>query len=519
MPNRTQSETLAEWPEEDASGTAELRAVGLVAGRYELLDVLGIGAMGKVYRVRDTTLDEVVALKVLRSQIARDPDALARFRSEVKLARRVTHVNVARTFDIGEDHGQLFLTMEYLAGDSLGARLLRESVVPVVEAERIAFQIVQGLMAAHAAGVVHRDLKPDNVMFDGDRVVLTDFGVARVLSHPSGARSQTMGILGTPAYMAPEQVEGRRDIDGRADYYALGVMLWEMLTGELPFKGESPAAVAVARLLREAPDLRAVNPNVPASVSRLVSRLLSRDRERRGTAEEIADCLKASGQHVWRAHAPLSSESTSSAPAPSSLARSSAPPSSRRISSAPRLDTPPSTAPRGPSSSPKLEVAPSSSRLSSTSSSPPSSSHHGASRSSAPAPSSSSRISLPSQGPSTSGVAPTIARTGPRVEGCIPYRGGKGAVIVYDTYTTDRAVHFDVLLPYEVAEGNESRLNRRALAAAKDFLTTFGLDPTWVTISGCSRCHIDELSRFGAQLWLLPNHAAWILPMDGCPKP
>ncbi|MEZ4264176.1 MAG: serine/threonine-protein kinase [Polyangiaceae bacterium] len=268
----------------EGAGAHSLAGATLLAGRYEIQGLVGGGAMGAVYRALDRTLDEVIALKVLRRELARDPDALARFRSEVKLARRVTHPNVARTFDIGQDGQELFLTMELVRGESLGARLAREGVVGVEEAVRIATCVVRGLEAAHAAGVVHRDLKPDNVMLDGERVLITDFGVARALAHGEATRS--MGVTGTPAYMAPEQVEGRPDVDGRADFYALGVMLFEMLSGELPFVADSAVATAAARLLRDAPPLDSVVPDVVPAASRLVARLLTRDRDARDCAPE-----------------------------------------------------------------------------------------------------------------------------------------------------------------------------------------------------------------------------------------
>ncbi len=267
----------------------------LLADRYELLGLLGVGAMGAVYRARDTLLDETVALKLLRRELASDEAALARFRSEVRLARKVTHVNVARTFDLGEVGAELFLTMELVGGESLGARLDREKVLTVFEVGRIATQIVQGLMAAHASGVVHRDLKPDNVMLDGERVALTDFGVARAFEQ--GKSRHTVGVAGTPAYMAPEQVEGAPDIDGRVDLYALGIMLFEMLSGELPFKGETAISVAAARLLFDAPSLQTVRPDVPSFAARLVAKLLCRAPAERPTGPEILAALASFTSH------------------------------------------------------------------------------------------------------------------------------------------------------------------------------------------------------------------------------
>lgn len=266
----------------------------LLANRYEILGLIGVGGMGSVYRARDRELEELVALKVLRKDLVSTPGILERFRREVKLARRVTHRNVARVFDIGEHEGEKFLTMELVDGESLGGLMAREGALPVARVVEIVSGICAGLTSAHAAGVVHRDLKPDNVLIASDgRVVLTDFGIARAFTE-AGARS-TMGLLvGTPAYMAPEQVEGQPDIDARADIYALGVVLYELVTGRRAWPGESPLAVAVARLMADPPDPRIVCPAIPAALSALVLTCMARRREDRfAKAEEIVAALSA----------------------------------------------------------------------------------------------------------------------------------------------------------------------------------------------------------------------------------
>ena len=206
---------MASEPESAASVSLDLTAP-LLGDRYELLGLIGVGGMGSIYRARDRELDEVVALKMLRTDLVSSPAILERFRREVKLARRVTHRNVARVFDIGEHDGDKFLTMELVDGESLGALVAREGALPFARVVEIVSGICAGLTCAHAAGVVHRDLKPDNVLLASDgRVVLTDFGIARAFT--DGGAGSTMGLLvGTPAYMAPEQVEGQREIDARA---------------------------------------------------------------------------------------------------------------------------------------------------------------------------------------------------------------------------------------------------------------------------------------------------------------
>ncbi len=266
----------------------------LVAGRYEILGMLGAGGMGTVYRARDRELDEIVAIKLLRKELAAAEGMLERFRREVKLARRVTHRNVARTFDIGEHGGDRFLTMELVEGEMLGALLARRGRVSPREALRIGVDVCAGLAAAHAAGVLHRDLKPENVILSRDgRAMITDFGIARAVTESELGRT-VGGIVGTPAYMAPEQVEGAIDLDGRTDLYALGVMLFELLSGEVPWSGDSVVAIAAARLLRPPPDVRTHDSAITEPVAELVLKLMARGRaDRFATAEEAGSALAA----------------------------------------------------------------------------------------------------------------------------------------------------------------------------------------------------------------------------------
>lgn len=267
----------------------------VLCGRYEILGLLGSGGMGSVYRAHDRELDEVVALKTLRSDTVASPPVLERFRQEVKLARRVTHPNVARTFDIGEDASGKFLTMEYVDGESLAALLGREGRLSPTRATNIALAICSGLFAAHSVGVVHRDLKPENVLLDAaGRVVITDFGIACARADRADAPATSGGVVGTPAYMAPEQVEGRSDVDERADIYALGVLLFEMLTGAMPFSGTSPYEIATARLAVDAPDPRRTREDLPDGICRIVRRCMARQRhERYASAELLSADLSA----------------------------------------------------------------------------------------------------------------------------------------------------------------------------------------------------------------------------------
>jgi serine/threonine-protein kinase len=281
LPETVAASSTAQDASAQSAPLASTPARHVFAGRYEILGLVGAGGMGTVYRARDRELDEVVALKLLRREVVDQPGMLDRFRQEVKLARRVTHRNVARTSDIGESDGEKFLTMEFVEGEALSARLAREGALPLDVVIGVADGICAGLHAAHAAGIVHRDLKPDNVLIARDgRVVLTDFGIARALS--DAGRAATVGMaMGTPAYMAPEQVEGAKDLDARTDVYALGAMLYECLTGDRAWAGESVWALAAARLLQPPPDPRAKRPDVPASAAELVLRCMARRREDR----------------------------------------------------------------------------------------------------------------------------------------------------------------------------------------------------------------------------------------------
>ena len=252
----------------------------IIANRYEVLGMLGAGAMGRVYRARDIELDEVVALKMLRHELVSSELAVERFRQEVKLARRVTHPNVARTFDIGEHEGEKFLTMEYIDGASLGYALHTRGSIPPRESLELAESIGHGLAAAHQAGIVHRDLKPDNILVSRDgRVAISDFGIAHSFANRSNAESTALTV-GTPAYMSPEQVRGV-EVDARADIYAFGAILFELLTGERAWAGDHALAVAAARLTEPVPDPRRHLPALPEAVAALVMRALAREPEDR----------------------------------------------------------------------------------------------------------------------------------------------------------------------------------------------------------------------------------------------
>ena len=266
----------------------------LVAARYRVVRFLARGGMGEVYEAEDLELRERVALKTVRSDVARDQVAVERFRREIQLARKVTHPNVCRIFDVAFHGGLIFLTMELLEGESLAQRLRRAGRLSTEEALPIVRQVAEALHAAHQAGVIHRDLKPGNVVLTESRgsvrAVVTDFGLARLESgEPQAASDLTAqaGVVGTPAYLAPEQVESK-EITASVDIYALGIVLYEMLTGTVPFTGETALSVAVRRL-REAPASPKVHlPTLDARWESAILRCLERDPAGRfATAPEV----------------------------------------------------------------------------------------------------------------------------------------------------------------------------------------------------------------------------------------
>lgn len=265
----------------------------ILGGRYEILGLIGIGGMGSVYRVRDRELDEIVALKALRDELSNSPTMRTHFRHEVKLARRVTHRNVARIFDIGEHHGQRFLTMEYIDGEPLSTMLARRGALPVQDALDIANDLCAGLAAAHSADVIHRDLKPDNILIAIDgRVVITDFGIALdpALSNANGG---DMAIAGTPTYMAPELIQQGASSAAHTDMYSFGCVLYEMVTGQPPWTGETQVEIITARLFSPPPDPRDVDAKIPDSLATIIVRCLATKPEQRyGDAAVVASELR-----------------------------------------------------------------------------------------------------------------------------------------------------------------------------------------------------------------------------------
>jgi tetratricopeptide (TPR) repeat protein len=282
---------LQAMPAETPPPLTDLREGLVLAGRYKLVGELGRGGMGRVYKAEDQELGDVVALKTLLSgSIASiDQDRLLR---EVQICRRITHPNVVRVYDMGRFPGGLFITMEYLEGQTLDRELRAHGPLSLARVRDLLAQLLAGLEEAHQMRIVHRDLKPSNVFVHGERVKILDFGIARQEDHDVNLTT-TGEVLGSPKYMSPEQIQGE-ELDGRSDLYSLGVLTFLMLVGREPYTGKTPSAIALAHLREPVPDVAALRPDLPAPWVALVTRLLDKDRNLRfATAGEARAAVLA----------------------------------------------------------------------------------------------------------------------------------------------------------------------------------------------------------------------------------
>ncbi|MFI0222514.1 protein kinase domain-containing protein [Streptomyces lydicus] len=289
--------------QDGAQGQFEGRSVG--GGRYQLRDLLGAGGMASVHLAHDTVLDRDVAIKTLHTELGREQAFRERFRREAQSVAKLTHTNIVSVFDSGEDEldgGMVpYIVMEYVAGQPLRSDLdndiAQHGAMPTEKALKITADVLAALEVSHEMGLVHRDIKPGNVMLNKRGVVkVMDFGIARAMQSGVTSMTQTGMVVGTPQYLSPEQALGR-GVDARSDLYSVGIMLFELLTGQLPFDADSPLAIAYAHVQEEPPVPSSINQSLPPAVDALVARALKKNpNERFPTAEAMRDeCLRIAG--------------------------------------------------------------------------------------------------------------------------------------------------------------------------------------------------------------------------------
>jgi serine/threonine protein kinase/Tfp pilus assembly protein PilF len=268
----------------------ELTTGSIFAGRYQIIEELGKGGMGKVYKAIDIKLNEKIALKLIKPEISSDEKVIKRFSNELKIARKIGHRNVGRMFELMEDDGTHFITMEYVPGQDLKGLIRQSAPLGIARAITIAQQTCEGLSEAHSLGVVHRDLKPSNIMIDEDgNARIMDFGIARSAKEKGITGAGV--IIGTPEYMSPEQVDGK-EADQRSDIYSLGVVIYEMLTGKLPFEGDTPLSIAVQHRSDKPEDPKKLNRMIPDDLNQAILKCMEKAKgERYQAIEELSAAL------------------------------------------------------------------------------------------------------------------------------------------------------------------------------------------------------------------------------------
>ncbi|MGD1211999.1 MAG: serine/threonine-protein kinase [Candidatus Acidiferrales bacterium] len=268
-------------------------ALAAISQRYDILAEAGHGSMGNVYKARDRETGEIVALKLLKPEIASDQAMMERFKNELLFARKITHKNVCRVHEFNRIGGIAYTSMEFVEGESLRSVLDRFGGLPPRKAVDLVLQICSGLKEAHAQGIVHRDLKPENVMIDAQgNVKIMDFGIARSME---AVTRLTGSILGTPAYMAPEQVAGK-PVDYRTDIYSLGLMMYEIFTGQQAFRADNAVAVALKQMRESPTPPHEVDPTVPVSIERAILRCIEKEPAKRfQSIAELGDALRSRG--------------------------------------------------------------------------------------------------------------------------------------------------------------------------------------------------------------------------------
>jgi tRNA A-37 threonylcarbamoyl transferase component Bud32 len=306
LSSRAWADFLAERSSGAAGVTADRSIIGCRMGPYEIQEPIGKGGMAEIYKARHIRLDRPVAVKVLPAQLAAEGDFRERFEREARAIAQLKHPNIVQVYDFGDCDGLYYMAMEYIPGRDLAYRMNQLRTLPLVQVWWVASDLAAALDYAHGHGIVHRDVKPSNVLLEPiatsdraavksssrlQRAILTDFGIAKILE--GGDRQTRGGMFGTVEYMAPEQIRAEGEIDGRADIYAMGVMLFEMLTGRLPFTADHPSGMVVAHLDTDPPDPREFAPELPEKVASAIRRALAKSRrDRFSTAKEFIRAMR-----------------------------------------------------------------------------------------------------------------------------------------------------------------------------------------------------------------------------------
>ena len=267
--------------------------IGKVLGnRYEIIAMLGAGGMANVYRARCTVLNRIVTVKVLRKELAEDKDFVRRFQMEAQAVALLSHPNIVSIYDVGEEDGVPYLVMEYVEGFNLKEIIRERGPLSATEAVNIGIQVCAALEHAHSKGIIHRDIKSHNILVTpGGRVKVTDFGLARVLSIPSVTMTQSGSVMGSVHYFSPEQARGE-EVTPQSDIYSLGVVLYEVLSGHVPFQGDNPISIALKHLQEEPKSLRLENPTIPNVLEKIIFKAMAKDPKNRfSSAEQMQQAL------------------------------------------------------------------------------------------------------------------------------------------------------------------------------------------------------------------------------------